>query len=137
MTGIIKVIKKKKKRLVLVSLAFASSKRSSSCFSRLKARTTGTPVRISLETRFSSSIKNCNFVNFGMAIRNSNATNSIITTTARARIQVMEASVWNTLYTPPIPRIGAYKTIRNSKVNNICTCCTSLVLLVIKDAVEN
>ena len=118
-TGIIKVMHRFTNKLVLVSFALASSNRCSSCFSLLNARITGTPVKISLDTRFSSSIRNCSFVNFGMAILNNSATNSIITITAKARIHVMEASVWNTLYTPPSPRIGAYKTILNNMVNNI------------------
>ena len=137
MMGIIKVIQRLTKRLVFVRSRFAFSNRSSSCFSRLKARMTGMPVRISLVTRFRRSIKVCSFVNFGMAIWNNTSITNRIRTTATARIQVMDGSVFSTFITPPIPTIGAYSTIRNIIAITCCTCCTSLVQRVIRDAVEN
>ena len=137
MVGIIKVIHLFTNRFVLVSVALASSKRSSSCFSRLNARITGIPVRISLVTRFSLSIRVCRIVNLGIATWNSTKITIRIRPTATPRIHVMEESVFNTLSTPPIPRIGAYRTMRNIIAITCCTCCTSLVLRVIRDAVEN
>ena len=49
----------------------------------------------------------------------------------------MPAPVLTTFNTPPIPRIGAYNTILSISTITICICCTSLVVLVIKEAVEN
>ena len=135
--GIIKVIHLLTNRFVFVRSRFAFSKRSSSCFSRLNARITGIPVRISRDTRFSLSIRVCKIVNFGIATWNSTKITIRIRPTATPRIHVMEESVFNTLITPPIPRIGAYRTIRNIIAITCCTCCTSLVLRVIRDAVEN
>ena len=134
--GIINVIVRLTNRLVFVSLRFAFSNRSSSCFSRLNARITEIPVRISRLTRFRRSIRSCSFLNFGIATQKRTATRIRIAATAIPRIQVMDASVFSTFSTPPIPRIGAYKTIRNNMVNTICTCWISFVLLVIRDAVE-
>ena len=135
-SGIIKVIVRLTNRLVFVNLRFASSNRSSSCFSRLNARITGIPVRISRLTRFRRSIRSCSFLNFGIATPKRTATRIRIAATAMPRIHVIDAFVCNTFRTPPIPRIGAYKTIRNNMVYTICTCWISFVLLVIKDAVE-
>ena len=92
-TGIINVIQRFTKRFVFVRVIFASSKRSSSCFSRLNARITGIPVRISLVTRFSLSTMVCRAVNFGIAILNSIAINAMISTMATPRIHVMEESL--------------------------------------------
>ena len=105
--GIINVMHLFTKRFVFVSVAFASSKRSSSCFSRLKARITRIPVRISLVTRFSLSISVWSFVNFGMAMAKSIPISTRISTTPTPRIQVMEELVCSTRSTPPRPRIGA------------------------------
>ena len=49
----------------------------------------------------------------------------------------MPVLVFTTFITPPIPTIGAYKTMRSSITDTICTCWISLVLLVIREAVEN
>ena len=43
----------------------------------------------------------------------------------------------STRITPPIPRIGAYRTIRKSIAITCCTCWISFVQRVIRDAVEN
>ena len=85
MQGIINVMHLFTKRFVFVSVAFASSKRSSSCFSRLKARITRIPVRISLVTRFSLSISVWSFVNFGMAMAKSIPISTRISTTPTPR----------------------------------------------------
>ena len=55
-------------------IEFASSKRFSSVFSLLNALITGSPVKISLDTWFSLSIKLCSFLNFGIANPNNIAT---------------------------------------------------------------
>ena len=120
--GIIKVIHLLTNRFVFVSLWFASSKRSSSCFSRLNARITGIPVRISRVTRFSLSTRVCSIVNLGIATWNRTTITTRIRTTARPRIHVIEESVFNTRITPPIPRIGAYSTIRKNIAITCCTC---------------
>ena len=135
--GIIKVIHLLTNRFVFVRSRFAFSKRSSSCFSRLNARITGIPVRISRDTKFSLSIRVCKIVNFGIATWNSTKITSRISATATPRIHVMDASVFSTRSTPPTPRIGAYRTMRNIIAITCCTCWISLVHLVIREAVEN
>ena len=113
-TGIIKVIARLTKRFVFVSVRFASSNLSSSCFSVLNARITGSPVRISLVTRFNLSTRFCSTLNFGITTRNSNKTTNAMIITASPMIQDMDTFVFITCSTPPIARIGAYRTIRSS-----------------------
>ena len=64
-------------------------------------------------------------------------TRSTIARTATAIIHPIPVLVFTTFITPPIPTIGAYNTIRKSMTDTICICWISLVLLVIRDAVEN
>ena len=65
--GIMKVMTRFVKSCVRIRSVLASSKRSSSVFSLPNARTTISPVRISLETRFSRSTSFCMLLNFGIA----------------------------------------------------------------------
>ena len=125
-------------KFVFIKSLFAASNLASSFFSLLNALITGKPVRISLETSFNLSIKSCNFLNLGIAIANKVATIINMATIATPIIHAIELSVLvNTLTNPPTPIIGAYTTTLNSMVINCCICCTSLVLRVINDAVEN
>ena len=135
--GIIKVMARFTNRLARVRSLLASSNRSSSCFSVPKARMTESPVRISLLTRFSRSTKFCRIRNFGITTANSTATNRKISTTARAMIHDISTFVWNTFQMPPIAMMGAYSTIRRIITVSSWICWISLVLLVIRDAVEN
>ena len=107
MAGIITVITRLVNNWVFIRFVLATSNRSSSCFSRLKARITGIPVRISLDTRFSRSTRSCIFLNFGMAMDINRSTSAIIEATATTIIQLMPVFVCSTLNTPPIPMIGA------------------------------
>ena len=93
MTGIINVIALLTKRFVLVNVLFASSKRTSSCFSVLNARITDSPVKISLVTRFNLSTNVCNILNFGIATTNKVNTTIAIKPTAKAIIHDMETFV--------------------------------------------
>ena len=121
-TGIMKVMTRLTNRLVLVRSRFALSKRSSSVFSRPNARMTDSPVRISRETRFTLSTSTCIFWNFGIAIAISTPTIPRITSTASTMTQPMPAPVCTTFRTPPMPRIGAYSSIRRKIAVTICTC---------------
>ena len=105
--GIINVIALFTNRFVLVKSLFALSNRSSSCFSVLNARITESPVNISLVTRFNLSTRFCNILNFGIATTNNTITTHKIRATASAMIHDIDTFVWNTLNTPPSPRIGA------------------------------
>ena len=136
--GIIKLIALFTNILFFIKLVFASSNLFSSLFWVLKALITGSPVKISLATKFNLSIKSCIFLNLGIATINKTITIAIISTTASAITQAIErVPVLITLSTPPIPIIGAYTSTLNSIVINCWICWTSLVLLVISDAVEN
>ena len=117
--GIINVIMRLVKSVVLVRLRFASSKRSSSFFSRPNARITESPVRISLDTRLMLSTSFCISLNFGIAADTNTITYPRITIIASAITQPIPAPVFMTFSTPPIPRIGAYATIRRSIVDTI------------------
>ena len=126
------------KMLAFIKLLFDSANLSSSFFSLLNALITGSPVSISLETKFNLSIKSCNFLNLGIDTANNVATTIRIATTATPIIHAIELSLEvKTLTKPPIPIIGAYTTTLNSKVINCCICCISFVLRVIREAVEN
>ena len=97
---------------------------------------TESPVRISRVIRFSRSISVCSFRNRGIATTRRVTIRTARAATATARIQVIPDSVSSTLVIPPIPMIGAYRTIRKTIVISICTCWMSLVERVIRDAVE-
>ena len=137
MVGIISAMVLEVNNCVFISLVLASSKRFSSYFSLPNARITESPVKISLDTRFSPSTNFCIIWNFGMAT----IINTIIiintASTASTIIQTMEVVVFITLKIAPIPIIGANNTIRNTMVKTIWICCTSFVQRVISDEVEN
>ena len=105
--GIMKVITRLVNSWVLIRSLLAVSNLFSSNFSRLKARITGTPVSISLDTRFSRSTRDCIFLNFGMAICIRIKTTTEIAATATPMIQPSPVLVLATLTMPPIPMIGA------------------------------
>ena len=98
---------------------------------------TGRPVRISRLTRFTRSTRDCIFLNFGMATSIRIIIRQKMHTTASTMIQPMPVLVPTTLMMPPMPMMGANSTIRSSMTTTICTCWMSLVLRVIRDAVEN
>ncbi len=106
-TGIIKDITRLTNRFVLIKSVLALSNLFSSVFSLLKARITGSPVRISLVTRFNRSTNFCINLNLGMASINNVPTKPRSRQTPKAIIQVIEVLVFNTFMTPPMARIGA------------------------------
>ena len=111
------------KMFAFIKSLFELSKRFSSFFSLLKALITGSPVKISLDTWFSLSIKSCNFLNFGIATINNVPTTNKIASIATPIIHAIELSlVVNTFTNPPIPIIGAYTTTLNKIAINICIC---------------
>ncbi len=65
-------------------------------------------------TRFTRSIRSCIFRNFGMAMVTSTPMSSKRIPTATPMIQPIPVWVEATLITPPMPRIGAYSTMRSS-----------------------
>ena len=75
-------------------------------------------------------------MNFGSAIAIRVPTSRTMAVTATAMIQDMPVLVWDTLMMPPMPRTGAYSTMRSSMTQTICTCWMSFVLRVISEAVE-
>ena len=92
---------------VFIRFLLAVSNRSSSYFSRSKARMTESPVRISLATRFRRSTSVCIFLNLGIATARSVITSTKIATTATTMIQLSPVRVPATLMMPPMPMIGA------------------------------
>ena len=106
-SGIMKFIILPVKSWVSIRSLFALSNRFSSYFSRLKARITDTPVRISLDTRFSRSTSFCIILNLGIAICMRSRTISMMTRTATPMIHPIPVRVPATLMIPPIPMIGA------------------------------
>ncbi len=57
--------------------------------------------------------------------------------TARAMIQDIETLFSIARMIPPMPKMGAKKTIRIIITMTVCTCVISLVVRVINEAVEN
>ena len=135
--GIITAMTRLVNSCVFIRSLFASSKRSSSFFSRPNARITESPVRISRDTRFRRSTSTCIILNLGIATNTRKAIRHKRHATATTMIHPIPELVLITFMTPPTPIIGAYKTIRSIMIVNIWTCWISLVLLVIRDAVEN
>jgi len=105
--GIIATIARLVNSWVPISSRLALSKRCSSNFSRLKARTGMMPVKISRLTRFSRSTSCCITLNFGMAtlIRKSSSNKS--SATSSTTIQERPLLLPTTCSTPPMPRMGA------------------------------
>ena len=122
--------------IVFVRSLFASSKRFSSSVSLPNARITESPVKISLDTRLILSTSFCISLKRGIVTAINTITYPRITRIARIMIHPIPAPVWMIFKTPPIPRIGAYATIRIITAETIWICWISLVLLVIRDAVE-
>ena len=85
----------------------ALSKRCSSNFSRLKARTGMMPVRISRLTRFSRSTSVCMILNLGMAMFIRKRMSSSRMATSSTMIQERPLELPMTCSTPPMPRMGA------------------------------
>ena len=92
---------------VLIRSLLALSKRSSSNFSRLKARTGMMPVRISRLTRFSRSTSVCMILNLGMATFIRTRMSSSSKATSSTTIQERPEELPMTCSTPPMPRMGA------------------------------
>ena len=75
-------------------------------------------------------------LNLGMASIMSVSTTTTTASTATPMIQPIDKFVRATMIMPPMPRIGAYSTMRMSMMDIIWICCTSLVARVIRDAAE-
>ena len=105
--GIINDITRLVKSCVFIRSRLAPAKRFSSNLSLENARITGTPVRISLETKFRRSTSVCIFLNLGMVTDINIPTNKIILPTATPIIHPIPVLVPITLTTPPIPIMGA------------------------------
>ena len=135
--GIIKLIALFTNMFVFIKIWFALSNLFSSFFSVLNALITGKPVSISLDTKFNLSTNSCNFLNLGIAIINKSSIIPIMHKIANPIIHAIDVLLlFNTLINPPIPTIGAYTTTLNSIVIRFWICCISLVLRVIREAVE-
>ena len=99
---------------VFIKSLFAFSNLASSLFSLLKARITGSPVNISLDTKFNLSVSSCSFLNLGIAIINKVPTTNKIPSIATPIIHAIELSLFvSTFINPPTPMIGAYTTTLN------------------------
>ena len=107
MIGIVMLITRWVKRFVRVRSSFALSKRASSNFSFVNARTTSIPLKFSRLTRFNRSVKRCKLLNFGIATFKSTTTRHSSTMTASAMIQLSETLFCSAKIMPPTPMIGA------------------------------
>ena len=107
MSGITNVMTRFVNSCVFIRRVLASSKRPSSCCSRLNALTTERPMSISRDTRFTRSMSFCMILNFGMATLMSTTRMSAIASTATMTIQPIERLVRAIMMTPPIARMGA------------------------------
>ena len=116
-------------------LTFSNLSSSKSCVT--KARMTISPDRFSLETKFKRSMSSWIFLNFGTAIANKTEISPNRMITASAMIQDIETLLSKARMIPPIPMIGAKKTIRTIITVTIWICVISFVVRVINEAVEN
>ena len=114
MIGIIIAIARVVNKEIEVMSVLAFSNLFSSSFSLLKARITNIPSNSSRTTLFILSIIFCITLNLGMTIIKINKTTLKITTTHKARIQVILAPDSMTCKMAPIPIMGAYMTIRKN-----------------------
>ena len=111
-TGIMKVITRLVKSCVSRRFWLATSKRSSSYFSRPNARTTGSPFNISRAIRFTRSISFCIILNLGIVMPISATTTNATTTTPSTIIHTIDKLDCDTATTPPIAMMGEYSTMR-------------------------
>ena len=105
--GIMATIVRLVKSCVFIRSVLALSKRSSSNFSRLKARMGMMPVRISRLTRFSRSTRACICLNFGMATFISTVISTSSAATATKMIHSRPVLPLATCRMPPMPKMGA------------------------------
>ncbi|MPM55766.1 hypothetical protein SDC9_102563 [bioreactor metagenome] len=91
----------------LVKSVLTSSNLFSSNLSVLNARITGSPVSISLVTKFNLSTKFCNNLNLGITVENNIPTIITTPTTATPIIHAIDVFVFSALYIPPRAINGA------------------------------
>ena len=116
-----------------VRSALAVPKRSASCSSRTKARTTRMPVICSRSSRLTSSIFSCITRKLGTMRRTMSATSPASTGTVRTMSQDSPTSSRVAITIAPTIMIGAETIMVKPVRTSICTCCTSLVSRVISD----
>ena len=117
--------------------ALARSKRRLSWDSRTKARTTRMPVICSRRTRFSVSILVCMAWNSGPIFVTRTPMPAPSTMTATRMIQERPTSSRSAMNTPPTIVMGAETSMTQVIRTSIWTCCTSLVLRVIRLGAPN
>ncbi len=119
--------------VVWVRSSFATANRSSSCAVRTKARITLMPVRFSRRTPFTASIFTCMTRNSGTAF----AIISPMTISISGTVTSRRLDSWTfsrmAMMMPPIAVTGASTIIVSPTMTSIWSCCTSLVLRVIRD----
>ena len=120
-----------------VSSPLASSKRSASCGSRTKARTTRMPVICSRITRLIWSMRSCISWKAGTISATITPRTTAAAGMATARITDSPGSSRTAMTMPTTIVIGAPIAIVQVITTSICTCCTSLVMRVISDGAPN
>ena len=122
---------------VAVRSVLAVANRSASWVPRLKARITRTPVICSRITWLMRSILSCIDWNRGTAKMIMPPMTATIKGTATIRTAESGTLVRSARIRPPMPMMGATTRSVSPSCTNICTCWTSSVLRVIKEAVPN
>ena len=134
MSGIMKLMARLVNSCVVMRSHEASSKRSSSCFWRPKARMGMMPSSISRATRFTRSTYFCIFLNLGMVRPMSTPTTAETAMTATPMVHSRPVWVANTRMSATMPMTGAIRTMRTKSVVAIWICWMSLVQRVMSDA---
>ena len=120
-----------------VNPSFASANRCVSRVSRTNARTTRMPLICSRRIRFTSSMRLCTSRKLGTICQTTTPTarNSAGTTTASSHESPRSSRI--AITTPPTIMIGTWTARVQASSASICTCCTSLVLRVMRDGAPN
>ena len=124
------------KRILSVRSRLARSKRFSSKLCLLKARITSMPERFSRNTRLIRSIRVCIFWKRGMTMIMVVTMMMITIATAAAISHHMPGLFCSARMMPIVAISGAVNAIRMIKKVSCCICSTSLVVRVIREAVE-
>ena len=121
------------RRATSVSSALASPKRTRSAGSRTNARTTRMPAICSRSTRLTPSISFWICRNSGTMRLTTTLIEATSTATLTTISQDSPRSSRSAMKTPPTHMIGADTMTVQVSRTSICTCCTSLVVRVIRD----
>ncbi len=132
-TGKIRACKRPVRSAVAVRSSLAWANRARSSGSRTKARTTRMPAICSRRTRLTLSRRPCMSRNCGTILRMIRPIATTSTGTLTTSSQDRPTSSRSAITRPPTHMIGAATNIPQNMSTTVWTCCTSLVVRVMRD----